>query len=607
MASTFPSFNEYQDALQNPKVCFQHYELKSCGIEADLWGLPRVRSGGFALTYKLIGKRNQTWAVRCFHKPVPDRTSRYLAISRYLSDNKSDFFIPVRYLPKGIVVRGNWYPITYMKWVEGDTLEACLVKNVGNSRLISKLSQEFQRVVAELERLRISHGDLSHRNIIVRNGKIVLIDYDGMFVPNLRGRRSSEIGKIHFQHPARTEVQFGPEIDRFSEIVIYLALEALASNPDLWKRFETGGEGLLFKGEDFRQPYQSPLLQEIETLSGLRSRVGQFRRICNSQFEFIPTLRDFVAEKPAEYLRNEAEIHSTPSASQHPVYLASQRFAFLRNLGKVVTVVGKITEVFHGTTKDGHPHVFLNFGNWRAKCFTIVLWSQALQLLKISEMSPNDYQKRWVSVTGVLTAYNRRPQIAVESPTDVEILHEDQATARLEAAQSPGRLTGAIKSALKPYSSSPGRHEKFRRSSIVTKKRPVTSTWSAGRALRPIRVTGSLDHTKEILDQLEKLYTEPPPQKEVSAEQKREVELGQPTLEFTPSASGSAVQPHPEQQAQIAQSGAIQTAATTPTEAVTRAAHSIPAFHILVTQTLSLRLKVEIITIRKLLSDLFRE
>lgn len=41
----------------------------------------------------------------------------------------------------------------------GDTLEAYLVKNVKNPALLQSLAAEFVRVVANLERLGVSHGE----------------------------------------------------------------------------------------------------------------------------------------------------------------------------------------------------------------------------------------------------------------------------------------------------------------------------------------------------------------------------------------------------------------------------------------------------------------
>ena len=386
--------------------------MKSCTVETDLWGLPRVRSGGFALTYKLT-RPHHALAVRCFHRYVPDRTVRYAAIGSYLKSNPSEIFVPIQFLSQGVLVRGNWYPITYMKWVEGDTLEAYVMKNVKNQDKIRALTTEFLRVVAEIERLGIAHGDLSHRNLLVQQGKIILVDYDGMFVPALRGKKSCELGNIHFQLPARTEEHFDAGVDRFSEIVIYLALTALSQNPGLIDRYETGGEGLLFQREDFLNPYPSKLLQEMENLAGMKTLVSTFRRICTSEVSMVPRLADFLTARPLDLTRRERPV---TSPSPFPVLDARLRYRLLARIGKKVTVVGRVMDIFRGVSKSGQPHVFLNFGHWRVKCFTIVLWDGALQLLEDLGKTPEAYLHQWVSVTGMLTEYEHRPQISINAP-----------------------------------------------------------------------------------------------------------------------------------------------------------------------------------------------
>jgi hypothetical protein len=482
----FPSFNEYQAVLQNPSVCFNSPELKSGAIETDLWGLPRVRSGGFALTYKLVSQ-GRGIAVRCFHRQVADRSTRYAAISSYLALNTSDFLVPIHYLQKGILVRGSWFPITTMRWVEGDTLEAYVVKNVHRRDWMRQLSVELQRLAGELERLRIAHGDLSHRNILIQHQKMLLVDYDGMFVPELNGRKSCELGNVHFQLPGRAEKHFNADLDRFSEIVIYLALEALGKNPLLLERYETGGEGLLFQRDDFVNPYQSMLLQEIETLPGMKPLVAQFRQICTSDVSLVPRLSDFSEARPVDLVRSEAPIQP-PAAT--PVFDAALRISLLAKVGRMVTVVGKVSEVHHGTSKGGEPQAFLNFGNWRGKCFTIVLWNEALQLLEDTGRNPDEYLDRWVKVSGMMTSYERRPQIAVYSPTDIHYL-KDEAEARALIANArpvPG-WTGF---------------------DATTRVRP---TVRSGRTPPAVpgptpRPSGSLEQSREVLARLAKLYGE---------------------------------------------------------------------------------------------------
>src|SRR3989442_14663609 len=73
-----------------------------------------------------------------------------------------------------------------------------------------------------------------------------------MWVPALRGRNATETGHRAYQHPERSEQDYGQEIDRFSALVIYLSLAALERDATLWEHFHTG-DNLIFVREDFHQ------------------------------------------------------------------------------------------------------------------------------------------------------------------------------------------------------------------------------------------------------------------------------------------------------------------------------------------------------------------
>src|SRR5690606_3395463 len=97
---------------------------------------------------------------------------------------------------------------------------------------------DFLRLVKELETFNIAHGDLQHGNIIVKNNQMVLIDYDGMYFPELVGLATNEVGHINYQHPQRTARHFNKDIDRFASIIIYIGLKAVSINPSLWKKYD---------------------------------------------------------------------------------------------------------------------------------------------------------------------------------------------------------------------------------------------------------------------------------------------------------------------------------------------------------------------------------
>jgi hypothetical protein len=497
-----PSFNEYQAALQNPNICFENFELKNCLVETDLWGLPRVRSGGFALTYKLE-RDNRKYAVRCFHRMVPDRASRYIAISHFLSESNSEIFIPIRYLPKGIQVHGNWFPVTYMRWIEGDTLEAYIYKNINQSQAVYNLKSEFLKLVNKLEELGLAHGDLSHRNIMVKNNKMLLIDYDGMYVPSLSGRRSCEIGNSYFQHPKRSERLFNANIDHFSEIVIYLALEVLSRKPDLWERYETGGEGLLFKQEDFKHPSSSKLLKELENIEELKGLVANFKRVCLGSVEQVPKLNDFLAGSEGAIPEFIPESLEPRDRSSQIVFSSQARDELINQAGKIVTVVGNVTEVFKGSTPAGQTHYFINFGNWRLDCFTVVIWDEALRLLESMKRDPaKAYLGQWVSVTGILTVFNSRPQITILSPTDIEILsNEDEARKKIE-------IFGKISPPVYRLPSMPASKPVKLGQTGFVQSRQVNSPSMPQVKTNINKASGSLDQSLETIQQINLLFSE---------------------------------------------------------------------------------------------------
>ena len=72
-------------------------------------------------------------------------------------------------------------------------------------------AQQWPAVAAELSQEQIAHGDLQHANIMVTpDGKLKLVDYDGMCVPALVGAESLEFGTPPYQHPQRNKAYGSP-------------------------------------------------------------------------------------------------------------------------------------------------------------------------------------------------------------------------------------------------------------------------------------------------------------------------------------------------------------------------------------------------------------
>lgn len=262
-----PQPNEYDEVIQHPRYCFADPELRAGRVETyapgrGIPGMPWPRSGAFGQAYRIY-VNGQQWGVKCFTRLHADQEARYRAISGYLKKTALPYMVNFDFQAQGIKVKGAWYPILKMEWIEGESLNEYVARNLGRPNAIAQLSERWARLIQDLQKQQIAHGDLQHGNVLVAGDELRLIDYDGMFVPNLSGRESHEIGHRNYQHPLRSENYFDASLDNFSAWVIYLSLVALSLDPTLWQQFGRDEETLLFHAEDFKAPDRSPILRAL--------------------------------------------------------------------------------------------------------------------------------------------------------------------------------------------------------------------------------------------------------------------------------------------------------------------------------------------------------
>lgn len=261
----WPSARHFTEAIQCPSVCFSHPLLRNTLPAVDRLGMPLVTSGQFAYVYKLKSMNGGgDFAVRCFRGYLPDRDQRYRAIQEHLIESPVGFLSEFSYAPEGILVGGNRFPILFMKWIDGPTLDVYLGEMLHRQDVLLHLSDEWLRLLTALRASGVAHGDLQHGNIIVEHGQLRLVDHDGMFVNRMEGWSASEVGHQHYQHPRREAQHFHPNLDNFSALVIYLSLLSLAERPGLWN--EHHDENLLFTKADFAAPESSQLFRKVREL-----------------------------------------------------------------------------------------------------------------------------------------------------------------------------------------------------------------------------------------------------------------------------------------------------------------------------------------------------
>jgi uncharacterized protein YjbI with pentapeptide repeats len=206
--------------------------------------------------------------VRCFTRiPQSDVQQRYKLISEYLSQHEIPYLVDFEFLTQGILVKGEWYPILKMDWVQGSEIDRYIGEHIDDSQVLLRLDRQLKQLQKDLQQVGIAHGDLQHGNIMVDSeGELKLVDYDGMYVPALRGAPPLEVGHPNYQPPMRSSKDFSDRLDEFSFEVISLSLRALASQPNLWETFHEDNKNLIFRQNDFQEPELSPVFQTISNI-----------------------------------------------------------------------------------------------------------------------------------------------------------------------------------------------------------------------------------------------------------------------------------------------------------------------------------------------------
>ncbi|MGB6531148.1 MAG: hypothetical protein WBF33_23820 [Candidatus Nitrosopolaris sp.] len=263
----WPTPLDYQEEIQYPTNCFIDPDLKFAKFKKDRYDFPLGISGNFASVYHATTRQGLHNAVRCFQRPTIDLADRYEQISVYLSTlsiNKPSSLVEFKYIENGIRVKQRkFYPIVEMDWVYGDPLNVFIKKHIRDKKILQDLTNKFVVVAKQLRRAHIAHGDLQHGNIIVTpHFEIKLIDYDGMYIPAFKGKRSMESGHPNYQHIQRDSSQFDENLDNFSELIIYLSLRATMIDTSLFEKYNNL-DNLIFQRADFLHPTTSELIKRL--------------------------------------------------------------------------------------------------------------------------------------------------------------------------------------------------------------------------------------------------------------------------------------------------------------------------------------------------------
>ena len=265
----YPLISEYIESIKLAEDNFE--ELSYLRPVLDNMGQPVMSSGNFAVVFKMKDERDgKLYAVRCFHRDQEGREESYRLIEEELKDVESPYLVSFRYIDKELFVDSSQtdeteFPVLLMDWVEGITLDKYLRENIDDQYALEMLAYRFSQLTKWLILQPFAHGDLKPDNILVReDGTLVLVDYDGMYVPAMKGQKARELGSPDFRHPLRTEDDFDEHIDDFPLVSILLSLKAISVTPQLLEEYGAT-DRLLLSERDYRDIANSTVLRLVLT------------------------------------------------------------------------------------------------------------------------------------------------------------------------------------------------------------------------------------------------------------------------------------------------------------------------------------------------------
>ena len=266
----YPLISEYIESIKHSEDNFN--VLSTLRPVYDEAGEIVMSSGNFAVVFKMKDESSgKLYAVKCFLKEQEGRDIAYQQITDELEYVASTYLCSIKYLQKELFVDSTVssdteFPVLLMDWVEGVTLDKYVHQHISDKYALQLITYQFCRMAAWLMTQPFAHGDLKPDNILVsEDGGLVLVDYDGMYVPAMQGQKARELGSPDYRHPLRTEDCFNEHIDDFPLALIGMSLKAIALDTSLLQN-NAKTDSLLLSESDFQDIGECLMIKSLCSL-----------------------------------------------------------------------------------------------------------------------------------------------------------------------------------------------------------------------------------------------------------------------------------------------------------------------------------------------------
>ncbi|WP_138732173.1 DUF6777 domain-containing protein [Modestobacter excelsi] len=322
----YPSADDYVRAVQHPADVFAEESLQQARFEVHpLLGIPMPASGSTAVVFKAY-VAGEPQALRFFIREDVSSRERYTALGGHLRDSGLGPNVALaEWADNAIRIGERQFPMIRMQWVEGRTLDryADHLVQQGDLQAIAALAGLWRDLIKRMQAAWFAHGDLQHGNVLVdEHGTLRLVDFDCAWIRSFEGKRPPiESGHRNYQ---RAGDRWGPWMDTFPALVIYLSLLALSRSARPWELYNE--DNLIFSHRDFTAPFETPVWQQLAVLqdSDVDRVAGQLRACCDPAWKsemdleavlagnrrIVITEYDWVTKSEQRHTR----LHGTPTA-----------------------------------------------------------------------------------------------------------------------------------------------------------------------------------------------------------------------------------------------------------------------------------------------------